>query len=98
MAKYRMDFTETDRNKMLTYSPDLNAIENTFKNADDDAKELQVASFALTPQATCERWKACLLGLADRKGTGKNHILAVTDGFANRLRDVLKRKGAATRW
>lgn len=97
-VKYRMDFIETDKRKMLTYSPDLNAIENCFKMADDALKKMSVERGpAKNQQETWDRFKEAMCGLR-QADDGRNLILNCTEDFADRLRTVIEKKGIATRW
>jgi hypothetical protein len=107
MEKYNLQ-PLAEKDEQATYSPDLNIIEPCFRDADLDAKELQKQGVAPDVHATVERWKGCFRDLQTRTrkkttptgpaGETYNAINAHADRYLQTVQDVLKAKGAATRW
>lgn len=91
MRKYNMHFLETDKAKMITYSPDCNPIESTFKEADRKSKEEQKKDTATTVEQTIARWKKVF-------EENTEMIKSSTGNWLRRCDAVIDAKGAATKY
>ena len=75
----------------MTYSPDLNPIESTFKEADRKAKEKQKKAAATDLDETVTRWKEVFCGQTAM-------IQKCCGNWVSRCDEVIKAKGEATRF
>ena len=94
-SKYNLVFldpawTAQQQGRTLTYSPDLNPIEPTFKTADNKLKARQKAGPAKDVPETVARWK-------DAFTTQGQNVVNCCANLLTRCRDVIAAKGAATR-